>query len=47
MQQGDVVNIFSDVSDLEKDLGYRPKTLLSEGLQRFAEWYKSYYKLSL
>jgi UDP-glucuronate 4-epimerase len=43
MQPGDVLNTFSDVSDLEKEFGYKPGTPLSVGLSRFAAWYKSYY----
>lgn len=43
MQPGDVQHTFSDVSDLEKDMGYRPGTSLQVGLQKFAEWYKGYY----
>jgi UDP-glucuronate 4-epimerase len=45
-QPGDVQNTFSDVSDLEKEFGYRLSTSLEEGLRRFADWYKAYYKLN-
>jgi UDP-glucuronate 4-epimerase len=45
MQPGDVLNTFSDVSDLEKELNYKPQTPLAVGLERFAKWYKEYYKL--
>ena len=41
MQPGDVLNTYCDVSDLEKEFGYRPSTTLKEGLKAFAEWYKS------
>ncbi len=44
MQKGDVEVTYADTSDLEKDFGYKPSTPLSEGLKRFAEWYKDYYK---
>lgn len=43
MQPGDVLDTYCDVSDLEKDFGYRPKTTLKEGLKAFVEWYKEYY----
>jgi UDP-glucuronate 4-epimerase len=43
MQQGDVLNTFCDVSDLESEFNYRPKTTLKEGLAKFATWYKTYY----
>jgi UDP-glucuronate 4-epimerase len=44
MQPGDVLNTYCDVSDLETELGYRPQTTLKEGLEAFADWYKSYYR---
>ena len=43
MQAGDVPVTFADVSELEKDFGFKPKTSLREGLRRFAEWYFKYY----
>ena len=44
MQKGDVPITYADTSDLEKDFGYKPSTSLRDGLRRFAEWYKGYYK---
>ena len=43
MQPGDVPITYADVSDLERDFGFKPATTLREGLRRFAEWYKSFY----
>ena len=43
MQKGDVPVTYADVSDLERDFGFKPKTSLREGLRKFAEWYKNYY----
>jgi len=43
MQPGDVPVTFADVSELEKDFGFKPSTTLREGLRKFAEWYHSYY----
>ena len=43
MQAGDVPITFADVSELEKDFGFKPKTSLREGLRRFAEWYYQFY----
>ncbi len=45
MQAGDVPVTFSDTSALERDFGFRPSTPLREGLRRFAEWYKEFYKI--
>lgn len=45
MQPGDVPVTFADVTDLERDFGFKPSTSLREGLRRFANWYKEYYNL--
>ncbi|MBQ8382244.1 MAG: NAD-dependent epimerase/dehydratase family protein [Clostridia bacterium] len=43
MQPGDVYQTYADTSKLERDFGFKPATPLSEGLARFAAWYRSYY----
>lgn len=43
MQPGDVYQTFADVSDLERDFGFRPQTPLKEGLMKFARWYAEFY----
>ena len=45
MQPGDVPITYADVSALEKDFGFKPSTSLREGLRKFAEWYKEFYKV--
>ena len=45
MQPGDVPVTYADTSALERDFGFKPSTSLREGLRRFAEWYKEYYKV--
>lgn len=45
LQPGDVPDTFADVSDLENDFGYKPSTPLKEGVYKFVEWYKDYYKI--
>ena len=45
MQPGDVPITYADTSALEADMGFKPATPLREGLRRFAEWYKEYYKV--
>ncbi len=44
MQPGDVYQTYADVSDLEKDFGFKPSTKLEDGLSEFAKWYKQFYK---
>lgn len=44
MQPGDVPVTYADTSALERDFGFKPHTPLREGLRKFAEWYKEFYK---
>ena len=42
MQPGDVPETFADVADLERSVGFRPKTPIAEGVRRFVEWFRGY-----
>ena len=44
MQPGDVPVTYADSTALERDFGFTPKIGIREGLRKFAEWYKEYYK---
>lgn len=44
MQPGDVYSTYADVDPLTKLTGFKPSTSLKDGLHKFAEWYKAYYK---
>ncbi len=44
MQPGDVSITYADTTPLERDFGFKPSTPLREGLRKFAEWYKEFYK---
>ncbi len=44
MQPGDVTATYADVSKLHSLTGYKPRVMLAEGLGRFAQWYKDYYR---
>lgn len=44
MQPGDVEITYADVSELERDFGFKPATSLRDGLKNFAQWYKKFYK---
>ena len=37
--------LFADVADLETAVGFRPGTPLREGLTRFVNWYRDYYRV--
>ena len=45
MQPGDVPVTYADSEALERDYGFTPKIGIREGLRKFAEWYKEYYKI--
>ena len=43
MQPGDVKSTYADTRALRKAVGFAPRTPLAAGLERFAQWFKSYY----
>ncbi len=45
LQPGDVPATYANVDDLVKDVGYKPNTPVEDGIRRFVEWYKEYYKV--
>jgi len=45
LQPGDVPDTFADVQDLIQDTGYKPDTPVQEGVKRFVDWYRDYYKV--
>ena len=44
LQAGDVPETWADVDDLVQAVGFRPTTPLREGIARFVEWYRAYYR---
>ncbi|HHL45720.1 MAG TPA: NAD-dependent epimerase [Gammaproteobacteria bacterium] len=45
MQPGDVPATWADVQALTDDVDYKPATPIEEGVARFVEWYRDYYKV--
>ena len=43
MQPGDVPDTEADVGALMRDTGYSPSTPVEVGIQRFVDWYRSFY----
>ena len=41
MQPGDVYQTYADTTKLERELGYKPRVMLREGVDRFVAWYLS------
>jgi UDP-glucuronate 4-epimerase len=45
IQPGDVPRTEADVTDLEKNLGYKPDTKVQDGIDAFIKWYRVYYSV--
>lgn len=45
LQPGDVPDTYADVDALVQDVGYRPSTPVEEGVKRFVDWYRAFYKV--
>ena len=45
MQPGDVESTWANIDDLTAATGFAPSTPLSQGIARFVDWYKEYYKI--
>jgi UDP-glucuronate 4-epimerase len=45
LQPGDVPDTYADSNNLEKKFNYKPSTSVIEGVTKFVDWYKKYYKI--
>ncbi len=45
MQPGDVAATFANIDELVRDVGFKPATPLKEGIARFVEWFREYYRV--
>ena len=45
LQPGDVPDTYADVSDLVRDVGYKPDMSVEQGVANFVEWYRDYYQV--
>jgi len=45
MQPGDVLATYANVDDLTADVGFAPNTPLADGIGKFVEWYRDFYKV--
>lgn len=45
IQAGDVPATYADVSDLIRDLDYKPETTIQEGIDKFVDWYREFFKV--
>tara|TARA_Y100001970_G_C14169505_1_gene823309 strand:- start:169 stop:1134 length:966 start_codon:yes stop_codon:yes gene_type:complete len=44
LQIGDIIKTHSDISSIKKHTNYNPNTNIEEGISKFIEWFKDYYK---
>jgi UDP-glucuronate 4-epimerase len=45
LQPGDVPATYADVSDLLRDVGYKPDMSIEQGIGDFVDWYRGYYNV--
>ena len=45
MQPGDLKDTFADISAIERDHGFEPKTTLDKGVPLFIDWFRSYHRI--
>jgi len=45
LQAGDVPATSADTGELQRAVGFAPRTAVEEGVRRFVEWYRGYYKV--
>ena len=43
MQPGDVKETYADISQLQQEVGFEPKTSIKVGVPAFVDWYRQYY----
>jgi len=45
IQKGDIVNTSADISKYENEFGIFPLTSIEDGVNKYLDWYKEYYKV--
>jgi UDP-glucuronate 4-epimerase len=45
MQPGDVKETYADISAIQRDFGFQPRTRIEDGVPRFVAWFKDYHGL--
>ena len=44
MQPGDVLETCADCTELERMVGFKPKTSIEEGVRSFVDWFREFHK---
>ena len=42
IQPGDIIESFAEIKHSQKNLGFKPKVNIDDGIPKFIEWYKKY-----
>ena len=45
LQDGDVVATYAQTAALQEEFGFVPTTSITEGIRRFVDWYRAYYRV--
>jgi UDP-glucuronate 4-epimerase len=45
LQAGDVKETYADIEESRRDLEFEPSTSIVDGIARFVDWYRSYYRV--
>ena len=45
LQPGDVPATYADISDLVRDVNYKPDMSIEQGIANFVDWYRGYYNI--
>jgi UDP-glucuronate 4-epimerase len=45
MQPGDVPETYADIADLQREVGFQPRTDIKQGAAKFVEWYRGFYRV--
>jgi UDP-glucuronate 4-epimerase len=46
MQPGDVPSTYADIEASRRDFGFEPRIPIAEGLPRFVDWFRDYYRVA-
>ena len=47
LQSGDVEETFADITDLHNETGFSPSTSIEDGIEKFVNWYREYYRIKI
>tara|TARA_B100000686_G_scaffold352637_1_gene455350 strand:- start:2098 stop:3093 length:996 start_codon:yes stop_codon:yes gene_type:complete len=45
MQPGDVLETYADITSIQNDFDFSPRTPIEKGIPKFVDWYKNFYQI--